>query len=242
MPRSGVVGTYTLPPGTTPQQPNTVIQSATFNAFAEDVQQALNTPTPVAYGGTNAATPLDAANNLGVLSKQAQTFTNTEQEQMRSNLGLANGFPFMKVVDQKNPGVEGGASVVGSQVRVLNTVLTNNISGAALGTNSVFLPQGSYYAEASAPGFISGSHKIEILVGGLAFPEGSGTSEFSGTADATQTRSWAATFFTVASGGESLSILHRFSTARATNGLGVAANFGPGINEIYTELRIWKYQ
>lgn len=242
MPRSGTVGTASQPPGTTPQQPNTVIQSAVWNAAMDDIYQIFNTPTPVAYGGTNGATPLDAANSLGVLSKQAQTFTNDEQEQMRANIGLADGFAFMKVVDQKNPGVEGGSSTVGSQVRVLNTVLTNNISGAALGSNSVFLPEGTYYVEASAPGFISGSHKIELLLAGLAVAAGSGTSEFNSSADAVQTRSFAATFLTVASGGQSLTILHRFTTGRATNGLGAASNFGAGINEVYTELRIWKYR
>lgn len=65
MPRSGVLGTYSLPPGTTPQQPNTVIQSAMFNAFAEDVKQTNNTPIPIAYGGTNASTAEDARANLG---------------------------------------------------------------------------------------------------------------------------------------------------------------------------------
>lgn len=50
MPRSP--STYSLPPGTTPQQPNTVISSSMFNAFADDVAQTFNTVQPVAYGGT----------------------------------------------------------------------------------------------------------------------------------------------------------------------------------------------
>jgi hypothetical protein len=52
MPRSGVNGTYTLPPNTDNQQPNTVIRSAMFNAAMNDVQQTFNTPQPVAFGGT----------------------------------------------------------------------------------------------------------------------------------------------------------------------------------------------
>ncbi len=50
MPRSP--STYSLPPGTTPQQPNTVISSSMFNAFADDVAQTFNTVQPVVYGGT----------------------------------------------------------------------------------------------------------------------------------------------------------------------------------------------
>jgi hypothetical protein len=44
--------TYSLPPGTTPQQPNSVISSSMFNAFADDVAQTFNTVQPIVYGGT----------------------------------------------------------------------------------------------------------------------------------------------------------------------------------------------
>lgn len=66
MPRSGVLGTYSLPPGTTPQQPNTTITSAIHNAAFDDVAQTLNTPTPVAYGGTGSSTPQTARAALGM--------------------------------------------------------------------------------------------------------------------------------------------------------------------------------
>lgn len=71
MPRSGVLGTYSLPPGTTPQQPNTTITSAVHNAAFDDVAQTLNTPTPIAYGGTNAATSEQALVNLGAMSSES---------------------------------------------------------------------------------------------------------------------------------------------------------------------------
>lgn len=50
MPRSP--STYSLPPGTTPQVPNTVISSSMFTAFADDVAQTFNTVQPIVYGGT----------------------------------------------------------------------------------------------------------------------------------------------------------------------------------------------
>lgn len=54
MPRSPT--TFVLPPGTTPQVPNTVISSSVFNAFADDVAQTFNTIQPVPFGGTGLAT------------------------------------------------------------------------------------------------------------------------------------------------------------------------------------------
>jgi hypothetical protein len=53
MPRSP--STYSLPPGTTPQVPNTVISSSMFTAFADDVAQTFNTVQPIAYGGTGSS-------------------------------------------------------------------------------------------------------------------------------------------------------------------------------------------
>ena len=58
MPRGPVV--YTLPPGTTPQLPNTVIPSATFNAAMDDIATTFNTAQPIAYGGTGATTAITA--------------------------------------------------------------------------------------------------------------------------------------------------------------------------------------
>lgn len=62
MPRGPVV--YTLPPGTTPQQPNTTIPSAMFNAAMDDIADTFNTVQPEAYGGTGAATYIGAWDNI----------------------------------------------------------------------------------------------------------------------------------------------------------------------------------
>jgi len=51
---------YTLPPGTTPQQPNDVIQSAVWNAAMDDIANTFNTIQPVEYGGTGSATTAGA--------------------------------------------------------------------------------------------------------------------------------------------------------------------------------------
>lgn len=95
MPRSGTTGVYSLPPNTDNQQPLTPILSSMFNNFADDVEQAFNTPTPIAFGGTNAATESAARTNLGVnFYDGAMTLTPAEQGQMRANFSgdLLAGF------------------------------------------------------------------------------------------------------------------------------------------------------
>lgn len=75
MPRSGIIGTYSLPPNTNNQAPNTPISSSMFNSFASDVQQTFNDPTPEAYGGTGASTFAQARANLGVVTEQVGGMT-----------------------------------------------------------------------------------------------------------------------------------------------------------------------
>jgi len=64
MPRGPVV--FTLPPGTTPQQPNTVIQSSVWNAAMDDIAQAFNTVQPIQYGGTGVPDGKPLSNTFGV--------------------------------------------------------------------------------------------------------------------------------------------------------------------------------
>lgn len=64
MPRSPTVATQ--PPGTTPQVPLTPIPSAIWNGAMDDIYQIFNTPQPIEYGGTNAATAAAARTNLGL--------------------------------------------------------------------------------------------------------------------------------------------------------------------------------
>lgn len=66
MPRSGPQGTATPPPGTFPKNPGDVIPSAAWNALFEDLYTIANTPTPIAYGGTNASTAPVGYDNLSV--------------------------------------------------------------------------------------------------------------------------------------------------------------------------------
>jgi len=56
--------------------------------------------------------------------------------------------PLLHVQDQKAAGTDGGQYATGSfQTHDVNTVLTNEITGAVLATNQVTLPAGDYFAD-----------------------------------------------------------------------------------------------
>lgn len=66
MPRSGILGTYSLPGAQATQVAGTPIPSAVNNQGYSDIEQTFNTLQPIAYGGTNASTPAGARTNLGL--------------------------------------------------------------------------------------------------------------------------------------------------------------------------------
>lgn len=73
MPRDGS-GQYHAPPGTD-GAPDTTIDSARYNLFVADLEQVLNTPSPIISGGTGGGTPDEALDNLNA-EKEGQVVTN----------------------------------------------------------------------------------------------------------------------------------------------------------------------
>jgi hypothetical protein len=71
MPRSPT--TYVLPPGTTPQAPNTTIGSAMFNAAMDDIATTFNTAQPIAFGGTGATSVITAWDALDAIGADIAT-------------------------------------------------------------------------------------------------------------------------------------------------------------------------
>lgn len=65
----------------------------------------------------------------------------------------SNATPLLHVRDEKASGVGAGASVANdyTQTRALNTIKTNNITGAALSTNQITLPAGRYRIRGAVP-------------------------------------------------------------------------------------------
>ncbi|MFP5263751.1 MAG: hypothetical protein ACLGJB_17865 [Blastocatellia bacterium] len=142
------------------------------------------------------------------------------------------------VIDKKTSGTAGGASVVGAQVRTLNTTIANTITGASLASNQVTLPVGTYQIRASAPAFISNKHKIFWWDVTNTTTTLSGSSSYADSLDATETESTLMGRFT-ASGTTTYELRHYIEVARATNGLGVATGFA-STTETYAQVQITK--
>jgi len=146
----------------------------------------------------------------------------------------------LHVRDEKSAGTGGGNFTSGSFLtRDLNTVVTNEISGASLGSNQITLPSGTYEIIAAAPAFRVTRHKIKLRDTTGSTDLIIGTSAHSSAAATYAVRH---TFlrgrFTL-SVESVLEIQHRGEiTHNNSQGFGVESNFG--VTEVYTEALIKK--
>lgn len=144
----------------------------------------------------------------------------------------------LHVRDEKSAGVNGGTFTAGAwRTRDVNTVKTNEISGASLSSNQITLPAGTYFIMASAPAYNLSIHKAKLR----NVTDGSdviiGTSEYNVSTVQVQTRSFVLGRFTIAA-SKAFEIQHYASVTISTTGFGWASNFS--VVEVYTEVFIWK--
>ena len=145
----------------------------------------------------------------------------------------------LHVRDEKSSGTAAGNATGGAQmVRVLNTVKTNEITGASLSSNQITLPAGTYYIQARAAAFMTNSHKIYLYNTTDTSNTLVGASVYS---DATYQSSTDATVFGrfTISGEKVFELKHDFNASRSSNGQGVATSLS-GVVEVYAEVQIWK--
>jgi hypothetical protein len=162
-----------------------------------------------------------------------------------ANSGTATGFSgayesaLFHVRDEKSANTAGGAFTSGDwRTRTLNTVMTNEISGASLSSNQVTLPSGTYYVHAGARGYTVNANKLkwyntsdssDVLIGDQA------RSDSSANANAFVSVMGR---FTI-SAQKTFELQHRCETTRSdVNGFGPAANFG--VVEVFANVQIWK--
>jgi hypothetical protein len=190
--------------------------------------------------------PSDATVTLAKLSatgtKDATTFLRGDNTFAEAGGGIFES-ALLHVQDQKSQGTNGGsAGDNATPVRDLNTVLTNEITGASLGSNRVTLPSGTYYISAKAPASHCNSHQIFwynytdssiVLTGQNSFNSTAGDAE-------STTHSFLTGRFTIAS-SKVFHLGHRINSNSPTVGLG--RDYG-GTNtppyELYTDINIWK--
>ena len=146
----------------------------------------------------------------------------------------------LHVRDEKANGTDGGTNINGSpstfEPRTLNTVMTNEISGASLASNKITLPAGTYFIYARVPAFNVDRHKTKLrnttdssdtLIGSNSYVSGSSI----------QVDSWIIGRFTIA-GTKEFQIHYRNQTVSTNTGLGLGHTYG--VLEVYTDVQIWK--
>ena len=152
--------------------------------------------------------------------------------------GMLSVDNFMHLQDQKASGTNGGSSVVGRQVRTLNTVVSNTITGASLSSNEIILPAGTYILKAIATSFASNLGRLIIVnVTDTADIE-TGINGNNNTGDTQTSPSFIETSPFTLPATKNINLTHYLSLARATNGLGSAVSSGDV--EIYADVKIWK--
>jgi len=142
----------------------------------------------------------------------------------------------LHVRDEKSSGTASGTATAGSfQTRTLNTVMTNEITGASLSSNQITLPSGTYFVNANAQLWSSGRGKIKIrnvtdssdaIIGGGAY-SASGASAIA----------FLSGRFTIAS-QKTFELQHRNETTKSSDGYGVEQNYG--VVEVFADVQIWK--
>lgn len=145
----------------------------------------------------------------------------------------------LHVRDEKSNNTNAGTFTSGSfQTRTLNTVMTNEISGASLTSNQIILPSGTYYIKASAPAFAVTRHKAKLINITDSSDTLIGTSEITYFLDSTvSTCSFVTGRFTIAA-QKTFQLQHRCENTKATDGFGISNNFS--VVEVYADVQIWK--
>ena len=180
----------------------------------------------------------------GVVAKlgtDGQVFTST-------GAGLSQGFEaagggkfesaLLHVRDEKSSGSTGGSSTSGSyQTRTLNTVITNEISGASLSSNQIVLPVGTFYIQARANVRAAGSNKCKLynITDSADTILGSNQLNTSGTGEQDDSTIYGR--FTIDS-ADTFELQSRVTSNQAGDGYGLANSFGDV--EVYAEALIWK--
>jgi len=155
---------------------------------------------------------------------------------------IAGHVPMVHVRDEKAANTAGGTFTSGAfQTRTLNTIVNRGgvgeIAGASLAANKLTLPPGSYEVYARAPANYCSAHKAAVYdTTGAAYLV-HGSNAWNGEGGYAQTDSIVVGAFVLAIASD-ITLVHRCTTTRNTDGFGRAANFG--VNEVYAELVVRK--
>lgn len=175
-----------------------------------------------------------------VLASQAEAEAGTDSTKLMTPLRTKQAIntgkqAYIHVRDQKAASTDGGTSSVGINVRALNTVVHNGITGASLASNKVTLPAGTYAVQARVPAYGANRHHAWLRTDtGTILAIGGG--QYASSASGVSNDSVVQGKFTLAAQAN-LEVAHYFSSGLAANGLGTAGSSG-SIAEVYTDMII----
>ena len=144
----------------------------------------------------------------------------------------------LHIQDQKASGTGGGSFANSSwQTRVLNTVLTNEITGASLSSDTITLPAGTYFCEGWATAYYCNLNKAKLRkTNGTATDILIGSSEVAGASIGFTSKSHISGRFELTE--ESTIILqHYCNTEGGSYGLATSIT---GVVEVYSDIKIWQ--
>lgn len=144
------------------------------------------------------------------------------------------GSSLFQVIDQKADNTSPQSLTSGSWAkRDLQTVKTNEITGASVSSSTLTIPAGSFYIIAWASSGFNDLHKLRLQNTTDGTTLLIGLNAFSGATTAFAPALLSGRF--TLSGSKSVELQHRVST---TGNAGTAANFG--VVEVYADVQIWK--
>jgi hypothetical protein len=137
--------------------------------------------------------------------------------------------------DVKASGTAGGSSVAGTQTRTLNTIVDSTGIVTSLVSNQFILSAGTYYVEASTPGYKCNRHKCRIRNITDTTTPLLGTSEYCESTDNTGNRSFLFGEIVITS-AKTFELQEYTEAAQASNGQGLPSSTGE--NEVYAQVKI----
>ena len=144
----------------------------------------------------------------------------------------------VRLFEEQAANTTGGANVVGTQDRTLNSLDDDFSIVSSLGSNLFrFSTPGKYYIDASAPAYSVNRHKVQLALADNTIVL-DGTSEYADSSNFVANRSHVRGYFTVTDPAQDYKIRHYTQTVNA-KGLGHEVNNGL---EKYTEVQIWKVE
>ena len=219
------VGTVNAPSG-----------SVAASQLASDSVTAAKLNDDIISGQTElAAEPADTDE---FLVSDAGTLKRIDYSLIKSSAGAYES-QLLHVRQEVNAGTDSQTlSNAGANTRVLDTVKTNEITGASLSSNEITLPAGTYFCLASAPAYLTSNHQCRLFNTTDSADVLEGTTEHAWNNGYTVTHSFLRGRFTI-SGTKGFTLRHYVGQTRNDSGGGTSFA-GGGSKNIYAEVMIWK--